>query len=36
MWILRKLLSQLNTVEAMEFLTDKIKGTKDNNEFMDP
>src|SRR6187401_2493655 len=27
-WILRKLLSQLNTVEAMEFLTDKIKGTK--------
>jgi transcription termination factor Rho len=34
-WILRKLLSQLNTVEAMEFLTDKIKGTKDNHEFME-
>jgi transcription termination factor Rho len=34
-WILRKLLSQLNTVEAMEFLIDKIKGTKDNQEFMD-
>jgi transcription termination factor Rho len=34
-WILRKLLSQLNTVEAMEFLTDKVKGTKDNQEFMD-
>ena len=34
-WILRKLLSQLNTVEAMEFLTDKIKGTKDNQEFME-
>src|SRR5690349_4989373 len=34
-WILRKLLSQLNTVEAMEFLIDKIKGTKDNNEFME-
>jgi len=34
-WILRKLLSQLNTVEAMEFLTDKVRGTKDNQEFMD-
>jgi transcription termination factor Rho len=34
-WILRKLLSQLNTVEAMEFLIDKIKGTKDNAEFME-
>ncbi len=34
-WILRKLLSQLNTVEAMEFLTDKIRGTKDNQEFME-
>ncbi len=34
-WILRKLLSQLNTVEAMEFLTDKVKGTKDNQEFLD-
>jgi len=34
-WILRKLLSQLNTVEAMEFLYDKIKGTKSNQEFLD-
>jgi transcription termination factor Rho len=34
-WILRKLLSQLNTVEAMEFLIDKVRGTKDNQEFMD-
>jgi transcription termination factor Rho len=33
-WILRKLLAQLNTVEAMEFLSDKIKGTKDNQEFL--
>jgi transcription termination factor Rho len=33
-WILRKLLSQLNTVEAMEFLSDKLKGTKDNQEFL--
>src|SRR5437660_6467971 len=34
-WILRKLLSQLNTVEAMEFLHDKIKGTKSNQEVLD-
>jgi transcription termination factor Rho len=33
-WILRKLLSQLNTVEAMEFLNDKVKATKDNPEFL--
>jgi transcription termination factor Rho len=33
-WILRKLLAQLNTVEAMEFLNDKVKGTKDNPEFL--
>jgi len=34
-WILRKLLSQLNTVEAMEFLLDKLKGTKTNKEFLE-
>ena len=34
-WVLRRLLSQLNTVEAMEFLMDKIKGTKDNQEFLE-
>src|SRR5215471_6739186 len=34
-WILRKLLTQLNTVEAMEFLHDKIGATKDNQEFLD-
>jgi len=34
-WILRKLLSQLNTVEAMEFLIDKIDGTKTNQEFLE-
>jgi len=34
-WILRKLLSQLNTVEAMDFLHDKVKGTKANQEFLD-
>ena len=34
-WILRKLLAQLNPVEAMEFLVDKVEGTKTNNEFLD-
>jgi len=34
-WILRKLLSSLNPVDSMEFLLDKIKGTKDNQEFLD-
>ena len=29
-WMLRKLLSQLNPVEAMEFLIDKVEGTKNN------
>ena len=33
-WILRKLLSQLNAVEAMEFLLDKMQGTKNNQEFL--
>jgi transcription termination factor Rho len=34
-WILRKLLAQLNPVETMEFLMDKIADTKSNNEFLD-
>jgi len=34
-WILRKLLAQLNPVEAMEFLTDKMQGTKNNTEFLE-
>lgn len=34
MWILRKVLSPLGTMEAMEFLMDKISGTKNNNEFL--
>jgi transcription termination factor Rho len=33
-WILRKLLSPLNTVDAMEFLLDKLSGTKNNAEFL--
>ncbi|MFY9271008.1 MAG: transcription termination factor Rho [Candidatus Manganitrophaceae bacterium] len=35
MWILRKVLSPLSTIESMEFLLDKIKGTKSNKEFLE-
>ena len=34
MWILRKVLSPLGTMEAMEFLMDKVQGTKTNQEFL--
>jgi len=34
MWILRKVLSPLGTMEAMEFLIDKIGGTKSNQDFL--
>ncbi len=34
-WILRKLLASLNTVDSMSFLLDKITGTEDNAEFLD-
>ena len=33
-WILRKLLAALTPVDSMEFLLEKIKGTKDNKEFL--
>src|SRR3989475_13101 len=33
-WLLRKALSQLNPVEAMELLLDKLKLTKTNKEFL--
>jgi transcription termination factor Rho len=33
-WILRKLLSPLNPIDAMEFLLDKMQGTKDNADFL--
>jgi transcription termination factor Rho len=33
-WILRKLLSDFNTVEAMEFTLEKMRGTKSNKEFL--
>ena len=34
-WILRKLLASLNTVDSMGFLLDKISGTQDNAEFLE-
>ena len=33
MWILRKLLSSMSPINSMEFLLDKMKGTKDNMDF---
>ena len=33
-WILRKFLSDFSTVEAMEFLIEKMRGTKSNKEFL--
>lgn len=33
-WILRKLLSSLNPVDSLEFLLDKMSGTKNNKEFL--
>ncbi len=33
-WVLRKLLSPLNPMDSMEFLLDKMKGTADNQDFL--
>jgi transcription termination factor Rho len=33
-WVLRKILSDYSPVEAMEFLLDKMRGTKNNKEFL--
>lgn len=35
MWILRKVLTPLSTVESMEFLLGKLMGTKSNKEFLE-
>ena len=35
MWILRKVLTPLSTVESMEFLLGKLTGTKGNKDFLD-
>ena len=34
MWIMRKYLADMNTVESMEFVSDRIKKTLNNEEFL--
>ena len=34
MWILRNFLSDMNSVEAMEFLLQRLRRTKSNEEFL--
>ncbi len=34
-WVLRNFLSDYNSIEAMNFLLDKMRGTKNNKEFME-
>ncbi len=33
-WVLRKLLNEMNPIEAMEFLVNKMRNTKNNEEFL--
>ena len=33
-WILRKVLSEMQSIDAMQFLLDKMKGTRSNKEFL--
>ena len=35
MWVLRRILMQMGAVDAMEFLVDKLKNSKSNDEFFD-
>ena len=35
MWVLRRILMQMGTVDAMEFLLDKMKNSKTNEDFFD-
>ena len=34
LWVLRKYLADMNPVEAMEFMSDRIKSTRNNEEFL--
>jgi len=34
MWIMRKYLSDMNPIEAMDFINDRFKKTKNNDEFL--
>jgi transcription termination factor Rho len=33
-WVLRKFMTDMSATEAMEFLKDRMKGTRDNEEFL--
>jgi transcription termination factor Rho len=33
-WILRKHLADMNSIEAMEFIKDRMKDTRSNEEFL--
>ena len=33
-WILRKILAPMSSIDSMEFLLDKMRGTKSNEEFI--
>jgi transcription termination factor Rho len=33
-WLLRKFMADMNPMETMEFLLDKMKGTRNNQEFL--
>jgi transcription termination factor Rho len=35
MWVLRRILTPMGVVDSMEFLLDKLKGTKNNAEFFE-
>ncbi|MEE2661905.1 MAG: transcription termination factor Rho [Pseudomonadota bacterium] len=35
MWVLRRILTPMGVVDAMEFLLEKLKGTKSNDDFFD-
>ncbi len=35
MWVLRRILTPMGVVDAMEFLLDKLKGAKSNNDFFE-
>ena len=34
-WILRKILNPMSTIDAIEFLLDKMEHTKSNKDFLD-
>ena len=35
MWVLRRILTPMGTIDAMEFLLDKLKDSKNNDDFFD-